>query len=154
MSSNQQGVRLPTVLCVDDETNVLSALERVLRAFECRVLRATNGCDAIDLLENEEVDVLICDAAMPGMDGIEVLREAARIAPATVSILLTAHAGNQEVVIPAVNEGEIFRLLSKPWNDDEVRQAVADALGMDPGSWLEHQRIAKARQDIQPDQAA
>ena len=87
------------------------------------------------------------------MDGIEVLRQAAMIAPATVSILLTAHASDQDVVIPAVNEGEIFRLLPKPWDDDELRRAVADALGMEPEAWLEHQRSVRSRIDGS-DQAA
>lgn len=153
MSIDLRSPRLPTVLCVDDDLGVLKALERLLRAFDCKVLTTTDGGEALDILEKEEVDVLICDARMPVMDGIEVLRQAAMIAPATVSILLTAHASDQDVVIPAVNEGEIFRLLPKPWDDDELRRAVADALGMEPEAWMERQRSVRSRLDGS-DQAA
>ncbi len=148
MPLRDQPVRLPTVLCVDDEHHVLNALDRVLHGYDCRVLLATDGWDALDLLEGEEIDVLICDAAMPGMNGLEVLREAATIAPATVRILLTAHCSNEQVVIPAVNEGEIFRLLSKPWDDGELRRIVADALGLEPKAWLEQQHRLRERDRI------
>ncbi len=68
MTTRNEPLLQSTVLCVDDEPNVLKALERVLRRCGCRVLLAENGGDALDLLEQEQVEVLICDEAMPGTD--------------------------------------------------------------------------------------
>lgn len=130
MTNDSEGRRQPTVLCVDDDEYVLRSLERSLRRLGCRVLLAPSGSDALELLEQEHVDVLISDEAMPGLNGTEVLRLAKQISPATVRILLTAHCNHSEVVIPAINEGRIFRLLAKPWDNDEIRRIVYEALNM------------------------
>ena len=135
----------PTVLCVDDEPNVLKSLERVLRKFGCDVVTADNGGTALDILETRQVEVLICDEAMPGMCGTDVLRQAKVISPQTARVLLTAHCNDEAVVVPAVNEGEIFRLLPKPWEDGEIRRVVADALGMEPKQWLRQQQRVRER---------
>ena len=125
----------PTILCVDDEPYILKALERLLRQYNCRVLLAQNGEEALGLLERERVEVMICDEVMPETRGIDVLRQAKVISPRTARILLTAHCCDEDVIIPAVNEGEIFRLLSKPWEDQEVQRAVEEALGAPPQEW-------------------
>ena len=143
MVVNAKPTRLPIVLCVDDDPHVLKALQRLLRDHKCRVLLATNGREALELLEREAIDVMICDAAMPGLSGVEVLCEAAIIAPATVRILLTAHCHRPEIVIPAINEGAVFRLFSKPWNDDKLRSAVAEALEL--SSTEQRRRESEAR---------
>ena len=115
----------PTVLCVDDEQYILKALERMLVCYGCRVLLASDAGKALALLETEK---------------IEVLRQAKVISPNTARVLLTAHCSDEDVVIPAVNAGEVFRLLSKPWEDDEVREAVTDALGLPPKEWSRQQQ--------------
>jgi CheY-like chemotaxis protein len=136
---------LPTVLCVDDEGYVLKALERLLRRDGWRVLLATDGCEALDLLRRERVDVLICDYAIPGMRGTEVLRRAKAVSPKTVRILLTAHWKKGEVMLPAVNEGEVYRVFPKPWQDEELRGAAAEALGADPVTWGELRQRVQGR---------
>jgi response regulator RpfG family c-di-GMP phosphodiesterase len=136
------------VLCVDDEPNVLKALDRVLRCFNCRVLLANNGPEAIKLLQEENIKVLICDEAMPGMCGVEVLRHAKVISPHTARVLLTAHCSDEDVVVAAVNEGEIFRLLAKPWLEDEIKHVVTEALGAEPREWGEqHRRVEERLRD-------
>ena len=139
MSIDSQAIVAPAVLCVDDEPHVLRALERTLQQFGCRVLLANNAGEALDLLRTDKIEVLICDEAMPGTRGVDVLRQAKAISPHTTRILLTGHCSDEDVVIPAVNEGEVFRLLSKPWEDDEVRQVVADALGLAPKEWSQQE---------------
>lgn len=135
---------LPTVLCVDDDPAVLRALERVLRRFGCRVLLADNGAAGLEILAREQVEVLICDEAMPGMLGTEMLNRAKAVAPGTSRILMTGHCGDQAVMMRAINGGEIFRLLGKPWDNDQLCAAVADALGSEPAAWCAHrQRAAK-----------
>ena len=135
----------PTILCVDDDPLVLAALQRVLRAHGCRVLTADSGPAALERLRDETIEVLICDESMPGMRGIEVLRQARTVAPPVVRILLTAHCGSQDVVIPAINQGEIFRLLSKPWNDEELCRCVSEALGAEPTQWRQTRRRLQER---------
>lgn len=145
MTSSNDEIQQPTVLCVDDEPNVLAALRRVLHKYGCRVLQAHDGASALDILETEQVEVLICDEAMPGMCGTDALRQAKTISPNTVRVLLTAHCNDPAVVLPAVNDGEVFRLLSKPWEDNEIRRVVADALGLEPVAWAKQQERVKER---------
>ena len=145
MTTRNEHIRQSTVLCVDDEPHVLSALKRVLRTYGCRVLQANDGSSALDILEREQVEVVICDEAMPGMCGTEVLRLAKAISPDTARVLLTAHCNDEAVVIPAVNEAEVFRLLSKPWEDREIRSVVADALGLEPAAWAKRQERVQER---------
>lgn len=145
VTTRNELIHQSTVLCVDDEPHVLASLERVLRRYGCRVLKASNGSDALDLLDQERVEVMICDEAMPGMCGTEVLRQAKMISPQTARILLTAHCNDEAVVILAVNEAEIFRLVSKPWDDTEIRRAIADALGLEPEKWRRTQERIQER---------
>ncbi len=139
MTDIDNHARHPTVLCVDDEENVLKALQRELQRYGCRVLMANNGKDALDLLEREQIEVLICDYAMPGMLGTEVLERAKEVSPGTMRILLSAHGCEPDVAIPAVNEGEIYRLLLKPWEEKDIQRVVADALGHEPKEWQQVQ---------------
>ncbi len=139
MTDGDKPTRQPTVLCVDDEWNVLKALHRELQRYGCRVLMANNGKDALDLLERQQIQVLICDYAMPGMLGTEVLERAKEVSPGTMRILLSAHGCEPDVAIPAVNEGEIYRLLLKPWEEKDLQRAVADALGLEPKKWQQVQ---------------
>ncbi len=139
MTDSDKPTRQPTVLCVDDEENVLKALERELQRYGCRLLMASNGANALDYLERENVQVLICDYAMPGMLGTEVLERAKEVSPGTMRILLSAHGCEPHVAIPAVNEGEIYRLLLKPWNEKDIQRVVTDALGQEPKKWQQVQ---------------
>ncbi|MCK4660238.1 MAG: response regulator [Phycisphaerae bacterium] len=135
----------PTVLCVDDEPYVLKALERELQRYGCRVLVADNGADALELLQEQRIEVLICDYAMPQMRGTEVLERAKTVSPETKRVLLSAHGCDPDVAIPAVNEGEIYRLLLKPWEEEEIRCVVADALGSEPPEWQQRQARVRER---------
>ena len=145
MTTMQESTCLPTVLCVDDEPAVLHALDRVLRRCGCRVLLTDNGPAALELLEREQVEVMICDQAMPAMRGTELLYFAKAIAPATSRILLTGHCNDQAVVMEAVNDGGVFRLLAKPWDDEKVRQAVVESLGAEPAVWSEQRNRMQRR---------
>lgn len=117
----------PIVLLVDDEENILKSLRRTLRRSEVDIVTATSGRDALYIMENTEVDLIISDMRMPEMSGAEFLAEAARLYPNTIRILLTGYA-DLESTIAAVNEGRISRYLNKPWNDDEIRQVVEENL--------------------------
>jgi len=117
----------PTVLCIDDETNILSSLKRLFRPHGYRVLVADGGPAGLALLEQEPVDVVVCDMRMPGMSGAEVLEQVRLRWPETVRILLTGYA-DVSSTIAAINRGEIYRYISKPWDDNEILLTVRDAL--------------------------
>jgi response regulator RpfG family c-di-GMP phosphodiesterase len=115
-----------TVLCVDDEPSILSALKRVLRSEDCKVLLAGGGLEALALLEEHPVDVVVSDMRMPGMDGAELLAQVRARWPGTSRILLTGYA-DMKATIAAINEGQIYRYIHKPWEEDELRLTVRQA---------------------------
>ena len=133
------------ILFVDDEPNVLESLKRLLRGYGCDVLCANSGEEALELLKSNPVKVIICDEAMPGLKGTDVLQQAKILAPQTCRIMLTGHCDNPEVVTQAVNKGEILRLVAKPWNDQDIQRVVADALGATPEMWTKQQEQIRHR---------
>src|SRR3954466_6348993 len=101
-----------TLLCVDDEPNILSALRRLFRSKGYRVLTAEGGAAGLALLEQEEVDLIISDMRMPEMDGAQFLESARARRPDAVRILLTGQADIQSI-LAAINRGEIYRYITK-----------------------------------------
>lgn len=115
------------VLCVDDEANILSALRRMLRPAGYQVSIAGSGAEGLALLAREPVDLVISDMRMPEMDGAQFLEQVRQRWPDTVRILLTGYADITSTVT-AINKGEIYRYISKPWNDAELLLTVREAL--------------------------
>ena len=116
-----------TVLCVDDEANILSALKRSLRGAGYCVLTAGGGEQALAMLEQVPVDVLLSDMRMPGMDGAQLLEQVHARWPQVVRILLTGQA-NLESSVAAINRGRILRYLRKPWDEVELLGAVHEGV--------------------------
>lgn len=115
------------VLCVDDEPNILAALQRVFRGSGLWVRTASSGAEALGLLAADVYDVVISDMRMPEMNGAELL-EAVRLRwPDTARIMLTGFS-DASSTLAAINRAEIFRYLAKPWNDEELLHTVAQAL--------------------------
>jgi len=117
----------PRILFVDDEPNVLSAIQRQLRR-DFHLIMANSGAEAAQLAEGyKDIAVIVCDMRMPGMDGISTLEAVERTSPDTVRIMLTGNA-DQETAISAINRGKIFRFLNKPCGETDLRRALLDAL--------------------------
>ncbi len=117
---------LPTLLVVDDELQITASLaDQFRRSFQ--VLTASCAEEALILLKNHDVSIIIADQRMPGKTGAELLAEACRIDSDTVRILLTGYA-DIEAVIQAVNDGKIYFYLTKPWRTDELEAVVFRAL--------------------------
>lgn len=116
-----------TLLCVDDEANILIALRRLLRAQGYRVLTAESGAAGLAVMAETPVDLVISDMRMAEMDGACFLEQVKARWPDTVRILLTGYA-DMNSTVAAVNKGGIYRYISKPWEDDEVLNIVKDAL--------------------------
>ena len=116
----------PTLLLVDDESRILSALCRTLRREGYRILAAAGPAEALRLLEAEPVDAILTDHTMPGMSGLELLETAARRRPAAARLLITGWPD----AIPGARLASlgIRALIPKPWDDAELKQTLRDAL--------------------------
>lgn len=116
------------ILCVDDERNVLRALERIFLDDDYEIMTAASGEEGLQLLhESPQVQVVISDFRMPGMNGVEFLKEVFNCHPETIRIVLSGYA-DTAAVVAAINEGKIYKFIPKPWNDDELRITVTKAL--------------------------
>lgn len=114
------------VLCVDDEPNIVRALQWLLQK-EFEVVTANCGADALGLASQQAFDVVISDQRMPVMTGVELLREIRKISPRTMRILLTGYSDYQ-AILRSVNESEVFRFINKPWNISELPRVVDEAV--------------------------
>jgi DNA-binding NtrC family response regulator len=110
------------LLIVDDEENIRSALRRVLRR-EYKLSFAESGPQALELLKTERPDVIISDHLMPEMTGLEFLKRCRLRYPNIGRIVLTGQA-EMQMVIAAINEGAVFRFLTKPWDEDELKLTI------------------------------
>ena len=115
------------VLCVDDEQNILNSLERVFRKKGWEVITSTNGPEALEVSEKEPVSVIISDQRMPEMTGIEFLEKVKGVQPDAVRILLTGYA-ELDAVVGAINRGEVWRYVTKPWDNDTLVATVQQAI--------------------------
>ena len=116
-----------TLLFVDDEPSILSALRRLFRPHGYRIMMAESGAAGLEILERETVDLVISDMRMPEMDGATFLKHVRHRWPQVMRILLTGYADITSTVA-AINEGEIYRYISKPWDDNEIVLVVREAL--------------------------
>jgi diguanylate cyclase (GGDEF)-like protein len=116
----------PTLLLVDDEPSILSSLRRLLRNEGYRILTANSGSEGLQVLAKHAVDVIVSDQRMPGMTGVEFLRTVRQLYPDTVRIVLSGFTELQTVT-DAVNAGAIYKFLTKPWDDEQLRAHVQEA---------------------------
>jgi len=116
-----------TILCVDDEPSILSALRRLFRARGLQVKVAEGGAAGLALLESETVDLVISDMRMPEMDGVAFLEQVRQRWPDTMRLLLTGYADINSIM-GAINRGEIYRYIAKPWDDNDIVLIVQGAL--------------------------
>lgn len=115
------------VLFVDDESNILKAIQRLLRAESVEVLTAQRPEEALELLEQTDVQLVVSDHRMPGMSGADLLSVVRERHPEIVRVMMTGYT-HMDVAVEAINRGEIYRLITKPWNDDELRLTLKQAL--------------------------
>ncbi|MEY2687768.1 MAG: hypothetical protein RL375_1966 [Pseudomonadota bacterium] len=115
-----------TLLLVDDEDNIVAALKRLLRRDGYHIVTACSAAEGLQRLTEHEVDVIVSDQRMPGMTGVEFLHRAKELYPSTVRIVLSGYTELQSI-IDAVNEGAIYKFLTKPWDDQLLRVHIAEA---------------------------
>ena len=139
-----------TLLLVDDEQNIVSALKRLLRRDQYRILTAGSGQEGLEVLASHPVDVIVSDQRMPGMLGADFLRKAKLLYPQTIRIMLSGYTELQAVT-DAVNEGAIFKFLTKPWDDQQLREHIAEAFrlkGIDDDNVRLNEQLREANQAL------
>jgi len=115
-----------TLLIVDDEESVLSSLRRLLRGAGYHIVVARSGEEGLARLAEHDVDVIVSDQRMPGMTGVEFLRRTKALYPDTVRIVLSGYTELTSIT-DAINEGAIYKFLTKPWDDAQLREHIAEA---------------------------
>ena len=116
-----------TLLFVDDEDGVLKALRRIFQDENYQILTACNASDALMILEKHTVHLIVSDHRMPGMTGAQLLKQIKGRWPETIRIMLTGYADVQSIM-GAVNEGSVYKFITKPWNDEDLRLTISLAL--------------------------
>ncbi len=132
------GTEQRTLLLVDDEPNILTALRRMLRNEGYRILTAGSAHEGLDLLARNTVQVILSDQRMPGMSGTEFLGRVKDLHPDTVRIVLSGFT-ELDTIIQAVNQGAIYKFLIKPWEDELMRAHIRDAFRY-------HEAVVKPRE--------
>src|SRR5690606_32801306 len=112
----------PRLLFVDDEQRVLNSM-RIMFRREFDLFLASHGAQALDIVKDKDIDVIIADHRMPQMTGVEVLTKVRKLSPRTVRILLTGYA-DLDAVEGSINDGEVFRFLTKPCPPKQLRDTV------------------------------
>jgi putative nucleotidyltransferase with HDIG domain len=115
-----------TVLFVDDEVNILKALQRLMRNEPFNVLTASRPAEALELIDRCDPQVIVSDQRMPEMSGVDFLSAVRARHNDVVRMMLTGYT-DMTIAVEAINKGEIFRLITKPWNDDELKATIRQA---------------------------
>ena len=117
-----------TILFVDDQKEILFLIKRMLKGEPYNLLYANNGQEALAIIENEKVDVLVTDVLMPQMNGLELLEKVKESHPNIVRIILSGFS-QIPTLLSAINDGKIFKYITKPWQvDEEAKRILRDAV--------------------------
>ncbi len=112
-----------SILCVDDDPSVLRSLTRLLRKEDFGVLTATSGAEALGMLSEYPMQVILSDQRMPGMTGTDLMVKIRRIRPDLVRLVLSGYS-DAGTILDSINKGEIYRFSPKPWDDDELKVVI------------------------------
>lgn len=127
------------IMIVDDEPANLRVLERLFR-HDYQVLTAESGAEALELLQQHDVALIMTDQRMPEMSGIELLKRTAIVRPHMVRMILTGYT-DMEALVEAINSNQVYKYVTKPWSNDELRLTISRA--------LEHYETIKAHHELE-----
>lgn len=127
-----------SILVVDDEVSNLNALVRAFRR-EYNVLSAANGEDALAMIGQNDIALILTDHRMPGMTGVELLEKASQEHPDAIRIILTAYADDKPV-IDAVNAGYVYSCIAKPWEPEEIKVIIKE--------WIEAYEVSRSSREL------
>ncbi len=118
----------PTLLIVDDEEQILSALKRALRREGYEIVAAETAAAALRILDERPVDAILSDQKMPGISGVQLLEQAAQRRPDAVRMLITGWT--EEIPVARLQEVGIRAIVTKPWDDAKLKATLRQALGV------------------------
>jgi response regulator RpfG family c-di-GMP phosphodiesterase len=139
-----------TILCIDDEESILSALRRVLRMENYQIITATNTIDGLKLLCENEIHLVISDQRMPEISGTEFLAAVNDQFPDVVRIILSGYT-DVDAITESVNNGHIYKFLLKPWNDQTLKREIKQALEyyeLKRANKLLHEKVSKQNEKL------
>ena len=116
-----------TILFVDDEENILHSLKRLLRKENYRILMSTSGADGLEILKEHDVHLVVTDQRMPGMSGTEFLAKVKENYPEVIRIVLSGYT-EVDSITESINKGHIYKFMLKPWNDQNLKLEIKQAL--------------------------
>ncbi|MGR3319851.1 MAG: response regulator [Candidatus Anammoxibacter sp.] len=132
------------ILFVDDDEKILSSLKRLFMEDDYEIFTASSGLEAIEALKKESVDVIVSDQKMPKMTGVEFLQRSKEFSPDSIRILLTGYM-EVDTVVDSINKGEVYRYIMKPWNNDEIKSLIKNAIEL-KGLSTENERLVDLTQ--------
>ena len=112
-----------TLLIIDDEENILKSLSRLFEEEPYELVTCSSGEEGLEKLKTFKVSVIISDNRMPGMSGIDFFQKAIKIAPDALRVMMTGFT-DIDAVISSINKGEVYRYITKPWKDDEIKAVI------------------------------
>ena len=140
----------PAILCVDDEENVLHALKRLLRKEDYRLFTASSGAEGLETLKQNDVHLIISDQRMPEMSGTEFLARVKEAYPDTIRIVLTGYT-EVDSITESINKGNIYKFFLKPWNDQNLKLEIKQALkqyDLIEANKMLHEKVLKKNQEL------
>jgi DNA-binding NtrC family response regulator len=140
------------ILFVDDEERIVNLL-RIMFRTTYEVFTATNGHDALKIVAAKQIHVVVSDQRMPEMLGIDLLSKVRDLSPNTMRILLTGYS-DLAAIVGSVNDGEVFRFISKPWDQDEIKKTLADAAAIALATWRAPAAMAMPQASTAPAEGA
>lgn len=117
----------PKILFIDDEPHILKAFVRLFRKDNFDVITTSSPTEVCELVKNEQFALIVSDQRMPELEGTKLLEQVRELSPNTIRIILTGYA-DKDAAIEAINQGSVYRFLTKPWNDDELRNEIKRAI--------------------------
>ncbi len=118
------------ILIIDDEPSIIKSLMRVLRSddyADYELLSAESGAEALEILAQQYVDLIICDQMMPGMSGVDLLQRVRHDYPDLLTIMLTG-SNDIHTAMDAINRAGVYKFILKPWNDDDLKLTIRRCL--------------------------
>ena len=120
---------IANILFVDDEPQITTSLQMLFRGTDYFIHTANSGAEALDIIKSKNIDVIVSDQRMPNMAGNELLSKVKEISPSTMRILLTGYS-DLNAIVDSINDGEIYRFINKPWDNDKLKATVKQAVNI------------------------
>ncbi len=129
----------PQILIVDDEPFILKMIKKLLSKYNLDIFLAVSPMEALNLIKQEQIDLILSDQRMPDMDGLSLLAQVKKLSPSTICILMSGYS-DVDLLVTAINSGSIYQYIPKPWENEKFLKTIFKALEVQVEA-VEHNRI-------------